>query len=184
MLQQSATQASVAGRDTTTTTLQGIPANLSTQPVGNPAPGREAYRTSAGTINNNESNRESENSDDDTEQSSNNDAFTVADAADGAGTTQNEGASDNGDDDETGTPPPPPPPIEIVTEDGADHPSYSLTETDKLLDSVYGDHPHENDGTQLDGGVASNRFWFNHWKTLIQYSRRTNPLLDTHSDGD
>ena len=46
----------------------------------------------------------------------------------------------------------------IVTEDGADLPSYSLTETDQLLDSVYGDHLHQNDGIQLDGGVSSNRF--------------------------
>ena len=103
------------------------------------------------------------------DSSANSSAESTADgSADG---TQEEGEDNSGSNANDGTPPEDEPPqIEIVTEVGADLPSYILTETDKLLDSVYGDHPHQNDGSQLDGGVASNNFWYKHWKLLIQYN--------------
>ena len=41
------------------------------------------------------------------------------------------------------------------TEPAADWPSYTLSEADKLLDSVYGDHYHDdNPGTHLCGAVS------------------------------
>jgi hypothetical protein len=39
------------------------------------------------------------------------------------------------------------------TEEGADRPDYSTTPTDDMLNILYGDHPHDNDGSHLDGGV-------------------------------
>ena len=48
----------------------------------------------------------------------------------------------------------------MVMEDGADRPEY--------LDSVYGNHPHQNDGRHLDGGVANDPFWQEHWKRMAQ----------------
>ena len=38
---------------------------------------------------------------------------------------------------------------------GADLPGYESTPADRLLDSVYGDHVHSNDGRHLDGGVST-----------------------------
>ena len=41
-----------------------------------------------------------------------------------------------------------------ITWQGADLSDYPLTEADRRLDSVYGDHCHLNDGTHLDGGIV------------------------------
>ena len=40
--------------------------------------------------------------------------------------------------------------------------------TDRRLDSVYGDHPHHNDGRHLDGGVVDDPFWQGRWKRIVQ----------------
>jgi len=60
------------------------------------------------------------------------------------------------------------PPAPRVTEEGADKPESVQTEADGHLDSVYGDHPHQNDGRHLDGGVADDPFWQGHWKRTVQ----------------
>ena len=56
----------------------------------------------------------------------------------------------------------------MVMEDGADLPEHVSTEADRRLDSVYGDHPHQNDGRHLDGGVADDPFWQGRWKRIVQ----------------
>ena len=56
----------------------------------------------------------------------------------------------------------------IETEDGADLPGYVLTEADRRLNEVYGDHPHRNDGTHLDGGIADDRKWQERWRRIAQ----------------
>jgi hypothetical protein len=49
----------------------------------------------------------------------------------------------------------PPPAPEITPDEGADFTNINSTATDRLLDSVYGGHPHQNVGTHLAGGVAN-----------------------------
>ena len=63
-----------------------------------------------------------------------------------------------------------PPPLTVVPDVGADLPTYILTEADKLLDSIYGDHVHDNDGTHLDGGIATDRLWQRRWTRMRQLS--------------
>jgi len=38
-----------------------------------------------------------------------------------------------------------------------------LTPTDKLLETIYGDHIQANDGSQLDGRIATDHTWQLHW---------------------
>jgi len=38
-----------------------------------------------------------------------------------------------------------------------------LTPTDRLLETVYGDHIQANDGSQLDGGITTDCTWQLHW---------------------
>ena len=49
--------------------------------------------------------------------------------------------------------------VPLVTEPGADLDGATLAEADLLLDRIYGDHPHDNDGTHLDGGVPDDALW-------------------------
>ena len=63
---------------------------------------------------------------------------------------------------------PPPAPAPIVTETGADLAHYTKTEADRRLRKIYGDHPHQNPGTHLDGGVANDKQWQSHWKRVAQ----------------
>merc|ERR1711884_89602 len=55
-------------------------------------------------------------------------------------------------------------------EDGADLQGYELTEADRLLDSVYGNHAHANNGTHLNGGILDDRKWQKRWKKVVQVS--------------
>jgi len=61
-----------------------------------------------------------------------------------------------------------PAPIPIVTEEGADLPGYTSTEADRLLDTVYGDHPHANDGRHMDGGISDDAAFQRRWKRVAQ----------------
>jgi hypothetical protein len=36
-----------------------------------------------------------------------------------------------------------------------------------MLDEVYGDHIHQNLGTQLDGGMTDDVMWQGYWQQLI-----------------
>ena len=68
-------------------------------------------------------------------------------------------------------PPSPEPPVDDtnIPSDNSDLPGYSLTEVDRLLDKVYGDHIHQNPGTHLDGGVADDFLWQSYWRQLVEY---------------
>ena len=61
-----------------------------------------------------------------------------------------------------------PPVLVVIPDVGADLPGYVPTAADLLLDSVLGDHVHDNDGTHLDGGIANDRFWQKRWMRIAQ----------------
>ena len=52
-------------------------------------------------------------------------------------------------------------------EEGADLANYRQTAADIRLDGLYGDHPHENDGCHLDGGIANDLRWQSYWKRVV-----------------
>jgi hypothetical protein len=61
-----------------------------------------------------------------------------------------------------------PPAMEITPDDGADLPGYAPTAADCLLDSVLGDHVHDNAGTHLRGGIADDAKWQLRWRRVAQ----------------
>ena len=61
-----------------------------------------------------------------------------------------------------------PPGPEIIPDTDADLPGYLVTEADRLLDTVLGDHVHDNDGTHLRGGIANDAIWQRRWKRMAQ----------------
>ena len=38
-----------------------------------------------------------------------------------------------------------------------------------MMDKVYGDHVHQNDGTQLDGRISDDAKWQNYWRQLVVF---------------
>jgi hypothetical protein len=42
-----------------------------------------------------------------------------------------------------------------------------------MMDRVYGDHVHHNDGTHLDGGISDDTTWQDYWKRLIVFPGQT-----------
>jgi hypothetical protein len=56
----------------------------------------------------------------------------------------------------------------LPPEVGADLPGYIITPADALLNSVYGDHVHPNDGTHLDGACQTDRLWQRLWLRMVQ----------------
>ena len=67
-------------------------------------------------------------------------------------------------------PPAAPAPLASNTEAGADLPGYEPTPADLLLDSIFGDHVHPNDGSQLDGGFSDDQKWQSRWRRMVQLS--------------
>ena len=59
----------------------------------------------------------------------------------------------------------PPPP-----EKNADLLDFNLERAHLLLREVYGDSPHQNDGSHLDGGVADDAIWQRRWRRLAAQS--------------
>eukprot|EP00957_Ditylum_brightwellii_P090776 6912780-Ditylum_brightwellii.AAC.1 len=55
---------------------------------------------------------------------------------------------------------------EVLTEEGADLPSFNLTPADRKLLTVFGDTVHRNDGTHFTGGVPDNLVWQQRWRRL------------------
>jgi hypothetical protein len=51
-------------------------------------------------------------------------------------------------------------------EDG-DVPGSSLSGADQKMDTVYGDHVHQNPGTHLLGGIADDALWQERWLQLV-----------------
>jgi hypothetical protein len=58
----------------------------------------------------------------------------------------------------------------ITLEEGADLLDYVPTEAKKLLDGVYGDHVHDNDGLQLDRGVDEDKLFQRYWRQVASIS--------------
>jgi hypothetical protein len=54
-----------------------------------------------------------------------------------------------------------------------DLPGANLTDADRMMDKVYGDHVHQNPGKHLDGGIADDPIWQEHWRRLVVYSTKT-----------
>lgn len=59
----------------------------------------------------------------------------------------------------------------LATEEGADLPGYCPTEADRLLDEVFGDHAHDNDGAHLGGGVVGDKTWQQRWLRMVQLNQ-------------
>ena len=55
-------------------------------------------------------------------------------------------------------------------EESADLPGFTLEGAHLLLKGVYGDLPHYNNGSHLDGGIMDNTAWQNCWRRLSAYS--------------
>lgn len=60
-------------------------------------------------------------------------------------------------------------PTELTSHTSSDLPGVVLTEADKKLDDVYGDHVYQNHGAHLDGGVNNDAVWQGYWRQLIGY---------------
>jgi hypothetical protein len=50
-----------------------------------------------------------------------------------------------------------------------DLPGAIITEVDRMMDKVYGNHIHQNPGTHLDGGIADDAKWQDYHRRLIVY---------------
>ena len=65
-------------------------------------------------------------------------------------------------------------PVEVVRvggdvpplEENGDHPEFTPERAHLLLQGVYGDFSHHNDGLHLDRGVADDALWQLHWRRL------------------
>ena len=55
-------------------------------------------------------------------------------------------------------------------EENVDLPGFIPECAHLLLQGVYGDFPHQNDGSHLDGGIADNATWQRHWHRLAAQS--------------
>ena len=55
-------------------------------------------------------------------------------------------------------------------EKNADLPDFTPERAHLLLREVYGDFPHHNDGSHLDGGVTDNAIWERPWRRLSAQS--------------
>ena len=55
-------------------------------------------------------------------------------------------------------------------EENAELPGFSPESAHRLLKGVYGDFPHQNDGSHLDGGIADDAVWQRHWHQLAAQS--------------
>ena len=56
----------------------------------------------------------------------------------------------------------------VTPDAGADLPGYFVTAADRLLDSAYGDHVHDNAGTHLQGGFSDDALWQRRWRRMAQ----------------
>ena len=48
-------------------------------------------------------------------------------------------------------------------EENADLPDFTPESAHLFLQGVYGDYPHHNDGSHMDGGVVDDAIWQCHW---------------------
>ncbi|KAI2510249.1 hypothetical protein MHU86_4127 [Fragilaria crotonensis] len=68
----------------------------------------------------------------------------------------------------------------VTPDAGADLPGYFVTAADRLLDSAYGDHVHDNAGTHLQGGFSDDALWQRRWRRMAQIAttRYQAPLVE------
>jgi hypothetical protein len=52
-------------------------------------------------------------------------------------------------------------------------PDYTITDADRKLDEVYGNHIYQKLGEYLDGGVANDLMWEDYWECLVVYPSKT-----------
>ena len=57
----------------------------------------------------------------------------------------------------------------ISTNQGTNLPDYTTTPVDDLLDSVYRDHLHQNDGSHLNGGIPTDGKWQEYYRRLLPF---------------
>ena len=55
-------------------------------------------------------------------------------------------------------------------EENADLPNFTPESVHLMLQGIYGDYPHQNEGSHLDGGVADNAIWQCCWRRLAAQS--------------
>jgi hypothetical protein len=55
------------------------------------------------------------------------------------------------------------------TKDDSDLPGSFLSKADQMMNTVYGDHVHQNPGTHLTGGIADDAIWQEHWLQLVSF---------------
>ena len=55
-------------------------------------------------------------------------------------------------------------------EENANLPGFTLGSAHLLLQGVYGDFPHHNDGSHLDGIIADDAAWKRRWRQLVAQS--------------
>jgi hypothetical protein len=53
--------------------------------------------------------------------------------------------------------------------ENGDLPDYIQTDADQMMDAVYGDHIHQNDGMHLMGGISDNAIWQDYWRRLVVF---------------
>jgi hypothetical protein len=54
-----------------------------------------------------------------------------------------------------------------------DLPGTTISDADRLMDKVYGDHVHKNPGEHLDGGITNDQMWQDNWRQLIVFPSQT-----------
>jgi hypothetical protein len=58
------------------------------------------------------------------------------------------------------------PPALLQKDPGANFPRFEPVPVDHLLEAVYGDWPHHNDGRHLDGGIPGDAAWQRRWRRI------------------
>jgi hypothetical protein len=54
-----------------------------------------------------------------------------------------------------------------------DLPDIKLSDADRMMDKVYGDHVHQNPGTHLSGDIPDDGMWQDYWQWLIVFPSQT-----------
>ena len=68
--------------------------------------------------------------------------------------------------------------VELIRGDDGEPPENGdledaqLSDADRKLDAVYGDHVHQNPGQHLHAGIAEDEEWQGYWQRLIIYPSR------------
>jgi hypothetical protein len=81
-----------------------------------------------------------------------------------------EAADDLDADDDANQPAEEAPKSRILPDEGTNFQTYVPTEADKLLNNVFGDHIHDNDGSQLDGNIEDDRIFQKYWRQVAGIS--------------